>query len=332
MSTVRRQIGEGKGRVVALCGGVGGAKLALGLSRVIGNELTLIVNTGDDFEHKGLQISPDLDTVLYTLSGLANKELGWGRADETWNFMEVLRQLGAETWFQLGDRDLALHVERTRHLKAGGSLTGFMGGVAKRLGVEAVILPMSDEPVRTVVTTGEGKLAFQRYFVERRCVPVVEQIEFEGAAVARPTAEVLVALQAPDLRAIIICPSNPFLSIDPILAVPGIRVLLETAGVPIIAISPIIGGKAVKGPTDKIMSELGVSATNSAVVEHYGGLLSGMVIDEIDQIEGAMLGCPAHVTRTLMKTDEDRNRLAYEVLNFVDELAGGSMPAQVARS
>lgn len=316
----------GKGRVIALCGGVGGAKLALGLSRTIGSDLTVIVNTGDDFEHLGLSISPDLDTVLYTLGGIANKELGWGRADESWNFMEALHHLGGETWFQLGDRDLALHVERTHQLRAGRSLTDFMQAAARRHGIAATILPMCDDPIRTMVATSEGQLPFQRYFVERRCAPQVNGIVFEGADVARPSAQVIAALQEPGLRAIVICPSNPFLSIDPILAAPGIRAALEATQAPVVAVSPIIGGAAVKGPTAKIMAELGVPATSQTIAQHYGGLLHGLVIDEADAADRAVLGGLVHVAPTLMKSDRDRDRLAAEVLTFADRIASGLQP------
>ncbi|PSS61924.1 2-phospho-L-lactate transferase [Ensifer sp. NM-2] len=310
-----------KTRIVALCGGVGGAKLALGLSRLLGSDLTVIVNTGDDFEHLGLQISPDLDTVLYTLSGLANRELGWGRADESWNFMEVLRDLGSETWFQLGDRDLALHVQRTHQLKSGRSLTSFMAEVANSFGIAAQILPMTDDTMRTTVVTTDGVMPFQRYFVERRCAPVVEKIVFDGASGTKPTAQVTAALNDPRLRAVVICPSNPFLSIDPILSVPGLRRLIEVAGVPVVAVSPIIGGKAVKGPTDKIMAELGVPTTSRAIVERYGGLLDGLVVDVADGDEVANLSIETHIVPTLMKTEADRDGLARSVLDFVDRLS-----------
>lgn len=321
--------GAGKGRVVALCGGVGGAKLALGLSRIVGAELTLIVNTGDDFEHLGLAISPDLDTVLYTLGGIANKELGWGRADESWNFMQALGHLGGEAWFQLGDRDLALHVERTQQLRSGRTLTEFMAKVARAHGITATLLPMCDDPIRTILTTSVGQLPFQRYFVERRCAPTVHGIAFDGAGTARPSSPVIEALRDPDLRAVIICPSNPFLSIDPILAAPGIRTLLERVSAPVVAVSPIIGGAAVKGPTAKIMAELGVPATSRAIAQHYDGLLDGLVIDDVDAGERDSIGGPVHVTPTLMKTDEDRERLAREVLSFADRLASAAAtPAQ----
>lgn len=316
-----RTVPARKDRVVALCGGVGGAKLALGLSRAVGVDLTLVVNTGDDFEHLGLAISPDIDTVLYTLAGLANRELGWGRRDESWNFMDALGSIGGETWFRLGDRDLALHVERTRRLHAGETLTAVTAGFAAHFGIVAQVLPMSDVPVRTMVDTSEGSLPFQRYFVEQRCAPRVRAISFEGAASATVTAQVASALQDPALRAVILCPSNPFLSIDPILSVPGMRALIEHVEAPVVAVSPIIGGKAVKGPTDKIMAELGVAATSSAIAEHYRGLLDGLMIDESDAADRLGSDCAVATAATLMRSDEDRTRLARAVLDFADRIA-----------
>jgi len=313
--------GSGQGRVVALCGGVGGAKLAMGLYRILGEKLTVIVNTGDDFEHLGLSISPDIDTVLYTLSGLANRELGWGRADESWNFMDAVAVLGAESWFRLGDRDLALHVERTRRLEAGHSLSGIVRDFARCLGVTAEIVPMSDDPVRTMVATSEGTLPFQRYFVEKRCAPKVERIFFQGAELARPNPALARAIADPDLAAVVFCPSNPFLSIDPLLAIPGLTDILRRARAPSIAVSPLIGGKAVKGPTSKIMGELGLAACTQAIADHYGDLLDGLVVDEADRTEGASLASPVRVTATLMTSDEDRERLAREVLDFAFELS-----------
>lgn len=318
--TCMTQAKSGQGRVVAICGGVGGAKLALGLSRTIGSDLTVIVNTGDDFEHLGLAISPDLDTVLYTLAGVANKELGWGREDESWNFLEALRHLGGETWFQLGDRDLALHIQRTQLLRSGCSLTNVMQKAAHNHGLAATILPMSDDPVRTMLSTSLGLLSFQRYFVEHRCAPRVNGIVFEGAESARPSHQIKSALRAPDLRAIIICPSNPYLSIDPILAVPGMRSLLEGANAPVIAVSPIIGGNAVKGPTTKIMVELGVPSTSLSIARHYGGLLHGLVIDTSDAADGEEIRGVVLTAPTLMSTDEDRDRLAARVLSFADHI------------
>lgn len=312
--------GSRPGRVVALCGGVGGAKLAMGLYRILGDKLTIVVNTGDDFEHLGLSISPDIDTVLYTLSGLANRELGWGRADESWNFMDAVAVLGAESWFRLGDRDLALHVERTRRLKAGHSLSAIVRDFAKSLGVTAEIVPMSDDPVRTMVVTPEGTLPFQRYFVEKRCAPKVERIFFEGAEAARPNPVLARAIADPDLAAIIVCPSNPFLSIDPSLSVPGLADTIRHARAPSVAVSPLIGGKAVKGPTSKIMGELGLAVNTGAIAGHYGDLLDGLVIDAADRADSISLALPVRVTATLMASDEDRERLAREVLDFASQL------------
>jgi LPPG:FO 2-phospho-L-lactate transferase len=310
-----------EGRVVALCGGVGGAKLAAGLARVLGEQLVVIVNTADDFEHLGLSISPDIDTVLYTLGGRADTERGWGRADESWSFLSALGELGGETWFQLGDRDLALHVLRSEGLRAGRRLTAIVGEVARRFGIRSNILPMSDNSVRTIVATPEGDLAFQRYFVERRCVPEVLGIRFDGTSAARASAQVYEALAAPDLRAIVICPSNPYLSVDPILATPNIREQIEAAAAPVVAISPIISGAAVKGPTTKIMRELGVPTTSNAIAQHYRGLIDGLVIDEADAAERDLPEIAVKVTRTLMQSDADRDRLAAETLAFADELA-----------
>ena len=311
-----------RGRVVALCGGVGGAKLALGLYRVLPpGALTVVVNTGDDFEHLGLHVSPDLDTVLYTLAGLADRERGWGRADETWQFMGAFSALGGENWFQLGDRDLALHVLRTQWLRAGGTLSSFTAHVADRLGIDARIVPMSDDAVRTTVVTSEGPLPFQRYFVARCCEPVVRALAYDGAEDARPAEGALAALVQPDLEAVVICPSNPYLSIDPLLAIPSLRGALQRAAAPVIAVSPIIGGQAVKGPTTKIMAELGVPAASAAIARHYGDLIAGLVIDETDAAEAAEVDCPVVITATLMRTLDDRDALARRVLSFARDLS-----------
>jgi LPPG:FO 2-phospho-L-lactate transferase len=257
-------------RILAICGGVGGAKLALGLYRVLPpRHLALCVNTGDDFEHLGLHVSPDLDTVMYTLAGIENPETGWGRRGETWTFMQALEALGGETWFRLGDGDLATHVERTRRLGRGESLTAVTGDFARRLGIEAELLPMSDDAVRTLVETSEGTLPFQRYFVARRCEPAVSRIIFEGAERAIPNARVMALLRSPDLALVVICPSNPYLSVDPILALPALRQALEDRIAPAVAISPLIGGQAVKGPTAKIMAELGAPRTQASIARHY---------------------------------------------------------------
>ncbi len=308
-------------QVLALCGGIGGAKLALGLCRVLGPGLTVVVNTGDDFEHLGLQISPDLDTVLYTLGGLADPERGWGRAQETWQFMGALRELGGETWFQLGDRDLAIHIQRTEWLRAGKSLSAFTAHTAHQFGISARIVPMSDSVVRTIVETSEGDLPFQSYFVGRRCEPVVKAIRFAGASEASPPAGILDLIADSTLHATIICPSNPYLSVDPILAVPGIAAALSTAPSPVIAVSPIIGGQAVKGPTAKIMAELGIAATNESIAAHYRGLIDGLVIDANDESDRARFGEPVLVTRTMMRDIADRERLASEIIAFAETLA-----------
>jgi len=309
--------------VVALCGGVGGAKLALGLERLIGADLTLIVNTGDDFEHLGLHVSPDIDTVVYTLGGLSDLERGWGRADESWHFMEALGALGGETWFRLGDRDLAMHVERSRALRSGISLTEFTVATTRRLGITASILPMSDDRVETMVITAERALPFQRYFVELQCAPVVKRLEFSNAKWAAATSQVLAALRNPNLVAIIICPSNPFLSVDPILAVSDIRRALDEVTAPIIAVSPLIGGQAVKGPTAKIMAELGVPADSASIARHYR-FIDGLIIDESDQAEASKIDMPVRVTSTLMRSLGDRDRLAADCLEFACHLAAGA--------
>jgi LPPG:FO 2-phospho-L-lactate transferase len=306
--------------VVALCGGVGGAKLALGLNRLIGADLTVIVNTGDDFEHLGLHVSPDIDTVVYTLGGLSDVERGWGRADESWNFMASLGDLGGETWFRLGDRDLAMHVERTQALRSGTTLTQFTTAMARRLGIAATLVPMSDHRVETMVMTTDGPLPFQRYFVGLQCAPVVRSLEFEGAKKAVATPQVLAALRNPDLAAVIICPSNPYLSVDPILAVSDIRTALDAVTAPIVAVSPLIGGQAVKGPTAKIMGELGLPADSVTIVKHYP-FLSGLVIDEADRAEAEKIAMPVHITSTWMRSFEDRDRLAAECLEFAARLS-----------
>jgi LPPG:FO 2-phospho-L-lactate transferase len=308
-------------RVIALCGGIGGAKLARGLYQLLGPDLTVVVNTGDDFEHLGLMISPDVDTVLYTLADLNDAERGWGRAGETWNFMSALAEVGGETWFQLGDRDLALHVERTRRLREGQSLTRTIADVGRRFGITAEMLPMCDDPVRTIVLTDEGPLPFQKYFVGLRCSPKVRAIRFEGADTASVSPEVVAAFERRDLAAIVICPSNPYLSVDPILALPGMRELLQRSEVPVIAVSPIIGGAAIKGPTTKIMAELSIEATNRSIASHYDGLIDGLIIDGSDAADGDRLALATLATATLMNTLDDRVNLARDVLAFARTLA-----------
>ncbi len=308
-------------RVVAICGGIGGAKLALGLYRTLPEgDLAIIGNTGDDFTHMGFAISPDLDTVCYTLSGLADQTRGWGRGDESWAFMEAVRQLGGPDWFNLGDRDLALHALRSDGLRAGRTLTEITADVVRQFGIKATLLPMSDDPVRTMIATPDGWLAFQEYFVRERCAPRVVGVRYEGAERARPNPAALAAIADPGTRAIIICPSNPVLSIDPILAVPGMRAALAKAKAPVIAVSPLIGGRAVKGPTAEIMNEMGLGATAASVAAHYEDILDGFVLDEADAAEHGNLAMPTTVTRTLMTTLEDRTALARVVLDFAASL------------
>lgn len=304
---------------LALTGGVGGAKLAVGLARLLGSrELVFVANTGDDFEHLGLHIAPDIDTLTYTLAGRVNTATGWGRKDESWQFMSALEELGGETWFRLGDKDLATHITRTRLLAEGATLTDATLHMGQSLGVAHRILPMSDDPVRTLVRTTSGTLPFQRYFVRERCRPVVSGFHFEGAASAAPNPAVLEALE--DCQGILICPSNPFVSVDPILAVSGMRNALKACPAPVLAVSPIVGGRAVKGPTAKIMRELGVSPTAREVARHYGDLLDGFILDERDAGLDGTLPVPSALARSVMVTLEDRIQLARAALEFLDRL------------
>ena len=306
--------------VLALSGGIGGAKLALGLSRVLPpGALTVVANTGDDFEHLGLCISPDIDTLIYTLAGLDNPQTGWGRRDETWTFMAALEAIGGETWFRLGDGDLAIHVERTRRLRAGETLSHITADFCRRLGIATRILPMSDDRVRTRVRTAEGWLDFQDYFVRLKCAPEVREIAFEGVAAARPLPEFMAALADPRLRAVVLCPSNPFISIEPILAIPGVREALMACAAPVIAVSPIIGGRAVKGPTAKMMRELGIEVSAAAVARRYGDLIDAYVVDHAD-VPIAGLDVKIVPAPALMVTLADREALARVVLAAADEL------------
>ena len=316
---------SGSASYLALSGGVGGAKLALGLCDVLEDpgQLTIVANTGDDFEHLGLKVCPDLDTLTYTLAGLANPETGWGRAGESGAFMDALAALGGETWFFLGDKDLAIHVERTRRLRAGESLSAVTTDLCTLLGIRARIVPMSDDPVPTIVETEEGPFAFQHYFVRERCRPRVLGFRHEGAEQAQASTGFLDALAAPDLGAVIICPSNPYISINPILAVPGVRAALTACKAPVIAVSPIVGGQAVKGPTAKMMAELGIAPGAAAIAEHYAGLIDGFVLDKADRGEAAAIaaaGVAVEVTATMMTAREEKQALARAVLAFAERL------------
>ena len=305
-------------QVVALSGGMGGARLAVGLQHVLPpGELTVAVNTGDDFEHLGLSMSPDIDTLLYTLSGLENPELGWGRGGDSWNFMAEIERLGGENWFRLGDKDLAVHIERTRRLNAGEKLSGITADFARHFGILGKVVPMTNDMVRTmIITEDEGTLDFQQYFVARRCEPVVRGMAYAGAADAQLVPMLEEALSDPSLQAIVICPSNPWLSIAPILEIPAWREALHEATAPVIAVSPLINAQALKGPITKIMSELGLELSSASIARFYDGVIDGFVLDRSEAHVAPEIGVATHVTATLMKTPADRQRLAREVLEF----------------
>lgn len=309
--------------VLALAGGVGGGKLARGLAGLLPpDRLAVVVNTADDFTHLGLHISPDIDSVLYALAGRNDPERGWGLAGETWNFMAAMERLGGETWFKLGDRDLATHVLRTQALAAGHTLSEVTALLARRLGVAHAVAPMSDDAVRSIVATDEGPLDFQDYFVRRQCAPKFRGVTFEGGATARPSEGFRQGLDR--ARAIVITPSNPFISIDPMLALPGVKDALRRSQRPVVAVSPIVGGQAVKGPLAKMMRELGATPSAIGVAQHYGRLVDGWIVDNVDRdlapaIES--IGCRAKVCDTLMRTLDDKRRLAHDAVEFAFELA-----------
>jgi LPPG:FO 2-phospho-L-lactate transferase len=312
-------------QIVAIAGGVGGAKLASGLQSAVaerGGALTVVVNTGDDFEHWGLTICPDLDTVLYNLADVHNPEFGWGRRDESFSVLSTLGQMGGEEWFRIGDRDLALHLRRSEWLRQGDSLTDITDRLRRSFGIVSTILPMSDEPVRTLVHTDEGDLPFQHYFVRRRCEPAVFDLTYVGVADAAVTKAVRQAIKGADL--IVFCPSNPYLSIDPILSVPGMRKLIREARGVKVAVSPIVGGRAVKGPAAKMMREMGQMISPLTVVDHLSDLLDGFVIDREDAVVADAVQVAPLVTDTMMYDHEGRTRLAHEVMNFGIALRAGN--------
>lgn len=307
------------GHILALSGGVGGAKLAAGLAAVLPPErLTVAVNTGDDFEHLGLTICPDIDSVVYALAGLNDTVRGWGVVDESWQTMERLGALGEATWFNLGDRDMAMHIARSWRLRAGESLSDVTARLAGALAIGPRVVPMSDAPVRTQVDTEEGWLEFQHYFVREQCRPAAKAIRFAGTPGAAPSPGLAEALARPDLAAVILCPSNPFLSVDPILAVDGVRERLAAMDVPFVAVSPLIGGQSLKGPLGKLLGELGRENSNRAIAAHYEGLLDHLIIDESDAADAEGLramGISVTVTATVMCEAADRERLARVALS-----------------
>ena len=307
---------------LALSGGVGGAKLALGLSKAVpAEELLVVGNVGDDFEHLGLYICPDLDTLVYTVSGLNNWRLGWGRKDETWNFMDTLAGFGGETWFRLGDRDLALHVRRSRLLSDGVGLSTVTEAIASALGIGCAICPCSDDPIRTIVVTDLGELEFQRYFVEQRAAPRIRGLRYEGADTAKPSARFVDALSGDGLKAIIVCPSNPVLSIGPILAMGQARGALQRSPAPIVAVSPLKAGKAFKGPTQSNMRDLGMTPDALGVAQYYRPVIDGIVLDHSDaDLAPAIreLGMSVAFADISMPNPGGCERLARDVIGIVD--------------
>lgn len=311
-------------KYIALSGGVGGAKLALGLEKIIQSEdLMVIGNVGDDFQHFGLHISPDLDTLLYTLSGKSNPEQGWGLANETWEFMSAMRELGGDSWFQLGDRDLATHVERTRRLQIGQSLSEITIYFRQNFGIGAAILPATDDYLRTIVETDMGVLSFQEYFVRERCNPSIQNLYFQGSESAQITTELTKALESKELETIIFCPSNPLLSIDPILSIQGLKKAFVDSGAKIVAVTPIVGGTAIKGPAAKNLRELGYTVSASTVAKHYQGLIHGFVLDQKDHKEAKKiekLGISVLVADTIMNDLETKVKLAEKTLRFANSI------------
>ena len=311
-------------RYVVLSGGVGGAKLVQGLAlcRPPG-QLMVVGNVGDDFEHWGMHVSPDLDTLMYTLAGVANEETGWGRAGETWRVLQEIALLGGESWFRLGDRDLAVHIERTARLKSGVSLSNVTIDLCAALGVEVPVLPVTDDRLRTVVETSDGVMDFQTYFVHRHCEPAVTGLRFEGASASNVLPEICSVLADPGLSAVILCPSNPFLSLDPILAAGDLRRRVKHCGAPVVAVSPMIGSKAFKGPTAKIMQELGYNPSTLSIARYYSDLLDGYVIDDADvglseDIE--KIGIRVRTAGTRMDSLAQKQKLAAEVVAFSETI------------
>jgi len=307
-------------KVVALAGGVGGARLAQGLANILApDQLSVVVNTGDDFEHFGLTICPDLDTVTYTLAGLANPGTGWGIEGDTFECLKAMQRLGSPTWFHLGDQDLATHLMRTNLLSQGKRLTEVTRILSTHLGVRHAVLPMCDTPIRTLVLTDQGEMDFQTYFVREAFQPVVKGFRWAGVEEGKATPEVMAAIASAGL--VIFCPSNPFVSIDPILNLPGVRQALAKRTV--VAVSPILGGKVVKGPAAKMFQELGFEASAVNVARHYGDLLSGFVLDEVDaalQPEVQRLGITGRAMPSLMPGIQERIEVARRVMDFGLEL------------
>ena len=313
--------------VLVLSGGVGGAKMVWGLAQCVpGENLVVVVNTADDFEHLGLYISPDADTVLYTLAGRANHESGWGRADESWRVLDELDALGGPSWFRLGDLDLATHLYRRARLDEGATLTDVCAELSARWGVQSKILPMSDQVVRTMITArandgSETCMKFQEYFVRHQCAPTLVSVAFDRSADARPNKILMQLLQKQQVSAVIIAPSNPIVSINPILCFPEVRHALCALKAPVVAVSPIVGGRAIKGPLAKMLSELGTTPSVGAVAEYYADFLDGFIIDEADTDQREQLAMPVRIAPTVMNTPEQKTHLAQIALEFCARLS-----------
>ena len=309
-----------KVKYLALSGGVGGAKLALGISNCIEPEtLAIVANVGDDFEHLGLNICPDIDTLTYTLANLNNPETGWGRSNDTFNFMKTIKSLKGENWFKLGDQDLALHILRTQRLRSGEKLSSITRQICNVLGVKVHIVPISDDPIQTIVQTAEGHFPLQRYFVHKKCQPKVTGFKYEGSDNALANRLILEKILDINLKAVILCPSNPYISIDPILAIRGLRETLKQCKAPVVAVSPIVGGQSLKGPTAKMMEELGEVVSAHTVACHYGELIDGIIIDSSDaKLEQSIQdeGIRTCVVPTIMTSKQDKIKLAQDTLNF----------------
>ena len=312
------------GKIIALSGGVGGAKLCLGLHQICEpEELYFITNTGDDFLYLGFYIAPDVDTLVYTLAGVNNTETGWGRADETWKTHNVLGELGADNWFKLGDKDLALHLHRSKALRNGERLTSITQDIANRFHLKATVLPMSDHMIQTVIDTNEGLLSFQEYFVKQASKPKIKDISFKSKN-PEPSAEVTETLMDPYLKGIVICPSNPYLSIDPILSIETISQSIAESKSPRVAVSPIINGQSVKGPTTKIMNELGLETNVLTIAQHYKDYIDGIVIDTSDQDYAGQIesmGIQVKLSEIMMNNDDDKKRVAEDVIHFIDHIS-----------
>jgi LPPG:FO 2-phospho-L-lactate transferase len=308
--------------VIVLSGGVGGAKFVSGLYDILApGELAVIVNTGDDFDHLGLRICPDIDSITYALAGINDEKRGWGRDHETWNALETLRQLGADDWFVLGDKDIGLHLFRHHWLQQKRTLSELTQTISRQFDIRCQIIPMTESTVETFLETDQGTLSFQDYFVKHQGLPRVRRLDYRGAAAATLHSLASTALNSKRLRAIFVAPSNPLLSIDPILAIPESRDVITRRGLPVIAVSPIVQGRALKGPLTQMMESLGIPRSATGIAAHYRGLISGMVIDSADEAEATALNIPVCIAPIIMSDRAARQALARTALEFADSLA-----------